>query len=601
VRYQRFRASARLAVTLLLALSALAGMFHGRRTARAFHEDTQLTEFERAEVNILTDARTDGTTVVWNESHHAGEADAYRTWHVIAGARLHDRQRFEIARTPATIGDNLLYYPPDVDGSLVAWSSLEITGTPDAPLWAARVTGAWLNADGSVGTPFEIAASQPAAPEDSISRFSVRVTGEWVVWTQASSTLETIMARNVVSMADPVVLTQHARNVAQDDPPLGAPEVDAGWVVWSVPNAPGVPVGQEQFVAYALDDPRAMQQFVEPASYSYDFKGGVFVSLLDFTGDYEHPGTQGVLVRTLDGAERRLLFSFPAPYTSGSIVRTDGRYVYMSYSLRLSGSTCCDFRTLAYDLQTDSVFPVLDKSGSGVTAENEALVWIEGYYASTRKVINATSRADRLPSAPVLDTREPSADYTYFPATQHYLSYGFKAAWEQWGGLPVFGYPLTEEYQAIGADGSAHAAQYLERQRFEWHPENTGTPYEVELGRLGAELLAAQGRDWLTFPRADPSTPNYYAVTGHAIAPEFAAYWSGHGLEFGDPGVSYRESLALFGYPISEPMLETNADGANVLTQYFERAVFEYHPENTGSYTVLLRRVGAEALAARGW
>ncbi|HMM42254.1 MAG TPA: hypothetical protein PKA95_10160, partial [Thermomicrobiales bacterium] len=54
-------------------------------------------------------------------------------------------------------------------------------------------------------------------------------------------------------------------------------------------------------------------------------------------------------------------------------------------------------------------------------------------------------------------------------------------------------------------------------------------------------------------------------------------------------------------YPLSEPMLETNGDGDTVLTQYFERAVFEYHPDNAAPYDVLLRRVGAEALVARGW
>jgi hypothetical protein len=143
--------------------------------------------------------------------------------------------------------------------------------------------------------------------------------------------------------------------------------------------------------------------------------------------------------------------------------------------------------------------------------------------------------------------------------------------------------------------------QYFERQRLEWHPENLGTPYAVLLGRMGAEALKMQGRDWMTFPKADPSTPNYYAITGHAIAPEFSDYWSSTGLEFGDPGVSYREALALWGYPLSEPMLETNADGDTVLTQYFERAVFEYHPENAEPYRVLLRRLGAEMLAVRGW
>jgi hypothetical protein len=36
--------------------------------------------------------------------------------------------------------------------------------------------------------------------------------------------------------------------------------------------------------------------------------------------------------------------------------------------------------------------------------------------------------------------------------------------------------------------------------------------------------------------------------------------------------------------------------------QYFERAVFEYHPENAGTpYTVLLRLLGADELQASDW
>ena len=104
----------------------------------------------------------------------------------------------------------------------------------------------------------------------------------------------------------------------------------------------------------------------------------------------------------------------------------------------------------------------------------------------------------------------------------------------------------------------------------------------------------SKGRDGQSFPRADPDTPHYAPETDHAIDERFWNYWSSHGLDFGDAGVSYRESLALFGYPLSEPMMETNADGDTVLTQYFERAVLEHHPENPEPYTVLLRRLGAE-------
>ena len=185
----------------------------------------------------------------------------------------------------------------------------------------------------------------------------------------------------------------------------------------------------------------------------------------------------------------------------------------------------------------------------------------------------------------------------YFDSTGHYLCDGFQMAWERNGGLPVFGYPLTGELMERNADlGQLLTAQYFERQRFEWHPENAGTPYEVLLGRLGVQVLGMQGRDWMDFAQASPDAEHYFAETGHAIAPEFWAYWSSHGLEYGDPDVSFRESLLLFGYPISEPMMETNPNGDTVLTQWFERARFEYHPNNPEGQRVLLGHLGAELL-----
>jgi hypothetical protein len=143
-------------------------------------------------------------------------------------------------------------------------------------------------------------------------------------------------------------------------------------------------------------------------------------------------------------------------------------------------------------------------------------------------------------------------------------------------------------------------SQWLERARFELHTENSA-PYNVLLGRLGVEALQDQARDWQTFATADASTAHYFATTSHAIAYEpFWSYWSSHGLEFdGVKGTSMAESLALFGYPVSEPQMETNANGDTVLTQWFERARFEYHPDAPAAYRVLLGRLGAE-LQARG-
>lgn len=179
-------------------------------------------------------------------------------------------------------------------------------------------------------------------------------------------------------------------------------------------------------------------------------------------------------------------------------------------------------------------------------------------------------------------------DPLVFPETGYSLDGEFLAYWKANGGLPVFGFPI-DSARLFGRQ----IGQWLERARFELHVENAA-PYNVLLGRLGVEALDRQGRDWQTFAKAAPDAAHYYAATGHAIAQQFWGTWSGHGLELGDSGVSERESLALFGFPVSEPQMETNADGDMVLTQWFERARFEYHPDNPDGSRVLLGRLGAE-------
>ncbi len=182
-----------------------------------------------------------------------------------------------------------------------------------------------------------------------------------------------------------------------------------------------------------------------------------------------------------------------------------------------------------------------------------------------------------------------------FPETGHQVCGRLLEYWEQNGGLPVFGYPITPQ-TAQQIESGTFQVQLFERNRLELHPENA-RPYDVLLGRLGADSLVSQGRDWTTFGKADPGAPHYFAETGHAIAPEFWGYWSSQGLEFdGQGGKSFQESLALFGVPLSEAAMEINpTNGKSYLTQHFERARFEYHPENAGTpYVVLLGLLGRE-------
>ncbi|MBA3945246.1 MAG: hypothetical protein H0X37_11865 [Herpetosiphonaceae bacterium] len=180
------------------------------------------------------------------------------------------------------------------------------------------------------------------------------------------------------------------------------------------------------------------------------------------------------------------------------------------------------------------------------------------------------------------------------PSITNCIDGRFSSFWSSNGGLPVFGYPITAQRAEVNTDTQkSYQTQWFERNRFEQHPELVA-PYDVLLGRLGVEVLKAQGRDWQSLPKGDPAKPHYFAQTRHAIDGTFWDYWRGYGLDLGDAGVSERESLALFGYPISEPQLETNANGDSVLTQWFERARFELHSE--AGNVVLLGFLGKERL-----
>ncbi len=82
----------------------------------------------------------------------------------------------------------------------------------------------------------------------------------------------------------------------------------------------------------------------------------------------------------------------------------------------------------------------------------------------------------------------------YFELTGHSLAGGFKRFWEANGGLPIFGYPISEEFEEWSeTDGKVHVVQYFERNRFEYHPDYAGTKDEIMLGHLAREVLIRRG------------------------------------------------------------------------------------------------------------
>ncbi len=83
-------------------------------------------------------------------------------------------------------------------------------------------------------------------------------------------------------------------------------------------------------------------------------------------------------------------------------------------------------------------------------------------------------------------------------------------------------------------------------------------------------------------PPALPGTGSkLFPQTGKSVTGIFLDYWNNHG------------ALPQQGYPISDLMQEkSDLDGKTYTVQYFERAVFEYHPENQPPYNVLLSQLG---------
>lgn len=80
-----------------------------------------------------------------------------------------------------------------------------------------------------------------------------------------------------------------------------------------------------------------------------------------------------------------------------------------------------------------------------------------------------------------------TGDTTYFAETGHALKGVFNSYWRRNGGLAIFGYPISAEF-----DEQGHRVQYFERARFEYHPEHSGTRYEVLLGQLGSQYVATR-------------------------------------------------------------------------------------------------------------
>ncbi|HUP27359.1 MAG TPA: plastocyanin/azurin family copper-binding protein [Chloroflexia bacterium] len=173
------------------------------------------------------------------------------------------------------------------------------------------------------------------------------------------------------------------------------------------------------------------------------------------------------------------------------------------------------------------------------------------------------------------------ASITY-PETGNSMRGEYLEYWQKNGGLPQQGFPISEEMQEKSdTDGKFYTIQYMERSVFEMHPENKA-PYEVLLSLLGNFEYKKKYPNGA--PGQQPNTSKgsiQFKETGKRLGGRFLEYWQKNG------------GLAQQGFPISDEFQEkSDLNGKTYLVQYFERAVFEYHPENKAPYDVLLSQLG---------
>lgn len=172
------------------------------------------------------------------------------------------------------------------------------------------------------------------------------------------------------------------------------------------------------------------------------------------------------------------------------------------------------------------------------------------------------ARRAPLRCAPACPAESPAL--RYFPETGHTVANGMLAFWQAHGGLPRFGYPLSEEFIA-----GPLVLQIFERARLEYHPDSD----LVTIARTGAEVMDDQRAEWpfwTTSPYSDDPGRVYLPPTGHALTARAVAAW----LDFG--------GVALLGYPLSEEFVE---DG--LLVQVFERGKLVWSPQGEPSIALV--------------
>lgn len=184
------------------------------------------------------------------------------------------------------------------------------------------------------------------------------------------------------------------------------------------------------------------------------------------------------------------------------------------------------------------------------------------------------------PTAPAAAPGAP-VGFMYFEQTGHNIGLKIKRFYDAYGSTAIFGMPLTEVLNEEGMQ-----IQYFERARFELRPDVAGG---ISLTLLGQQLAEGRGEPEFQWLSTDPQNGRtYYPESGHTLGGSFKSFWERN------------NGMLVFGYPVSEELLEPDQNGVPQLVQYFQRARFELHPEHSGTPNeVQLSLIGRQMLERR--
>lgn len=222
----------------------------------------------------------------------------------------------------------------------------------------------------------------------------------------------------------------------------------------------------------------------------------------------------------------------------------------------------------------DGAFHALGMTGSDWV--NVTFLWLDATHveASPPPAEYADIPTVYWDERPPLENHVATIDdgrYTYLPINGHNVPVAMYDYWLRTGGWWVHGIPVSEFFRLVQEDGTERFVQYFERSVLSMDLSGATSPPAIYSDKLGYNIyIDPQARQ-----PVETFVPNpdfiFFPETGHTVAHGFKAVFEARG------------GADVFGLPLSEEWSATTPDGRDVVYQAFERARFEWWPDQAGT------------------